>query len=71
MVGGGGASRAAKGYCEVCERYLQLFEIWARGMRVMLGHRRTRVDALLCGNPSPRIRRALSWRPVSVRMSPS
>ena len=60
MVGGGAASRAVKGYCEVYVRYLLLFEIWARGMRVMLGHRRTRMDALLCGNPSPRIRRTLS-----------
>ena len=40
----------AKEYRGEYVRYLLLFEIWARGVRVMLEHRRTWVDALLFGN---------------------
>ena len=43
----------AKGYRKAYVRHLLLFEIRVHGVRVMLGHRRTWVDALLSGNTIP------------------
>ena len=60
----------AKEYREAYVRYLLLFEIWARGVRVMLGHRRTWVDALLSGNAISRNAKDFVVTTWGGRMSP-
>ena len=49
----GAPKLGAKGYRKAYVRHLLLFKIRVYGVRVMLGHRRTWVDALLSGNTIP------------------